>query len=89
MSVESLLFKWRGQNVAVKSGTAQIASENGYLEVRMTTSIQLCAMTPAENPEFIMYVTVQQPEEKFQPIFLAGSGQSVLEEASLSKTVLI
>ena len=56
-----------GQNVAVKSGTAQIASENGYLEGENDYIYSVVAMTPAENPEFIMYVTVQQPEEKFQP----------------------
>lgn len=77
-----------GQNVAVKSGTAQIASENGYLEGENDNIYSVVAMTPAENPEFIMYVTVQQPEEKFQPIFWQEVVNPVLEEAVALKDSL-
>lgn len=77
-----------GQNVAVKSGTAQIASENGYLEGENDYIYSVVAMTPAENPEFIMYVTVQQPEEKFQPIFWQEVVNPVLEEAVALKDSL-
>ena len=77
-----------GQNVAVKSGTAQIASENGYLEGENDYIYSVVAMTPAENPEFIMYVTVQQPEEKFQPIFWQEVVNPVLEEAAALKDSL-
>lgn len=77
-----------GQNVAVKSGTGQIASENGYLEGENDNIYSVVAMTPAENPEFIMYVTVQQPEEKFQPIFWQEVVNPVLEEAVALKDSL-
>lgn len=77
-----------GQNVAVKSGTAQIASENGYLEGENDNIYSVVAMTPTENPEFIMYVTVQQPEEKFQPIFWQEVVNPVLEEAVALKDSL-
>lgn len=77
-----------GQNVAVKSGTGQIASENGYLEGENDYIYSVVAMTPAENPEFIMYVTVQQPEEKFQPIFWQEVVNPVLEEAVALKDSL-
>lgn len=77
-----------GQNVAVKSGTAQIASENGYLEGENDNIYSVVVMTPAENPEFIMYVTVQQPEEKFQPIFWQEVVNPVLEEAVALKDSL-
>lgn len=77
-----------GQNVAVKSGTAQIADENGYLEGENDYIYSVVAMTPAENPEFIMYVTVQQPEEKFQPIFWQEVVNPVLEEAVALKDSL-
>ena len=77
-----------GQNVAVKSGTAQIASENGYLEGENDYIYSVVAMTPAENPEFIMYATVQQPEEKFQPIFWQEVVNPVLEEAVALKDSL-
>lgn len=77
-----------GQNVAVKSGTAQIADENGYLEGENDNIYSVVVMTPAENPEFIMYVTVQQPEEKFQPIFWQEVVNPVLEEAVALKDSL-
>ena len=77
-----------GQNVAVKSGTAQIASENGYLEGENDNIYSVVVMTPTENPEFIMYVTVQQPEEKFQPIFWQEVVNPVLEEAVALKDSL-
>ena len=53
-----------GYNIAVKSGTAEIAKENGggYMEGVNDTINSVVAMIPAENPEFIMYVTVQQPQ---------------------------
>ena len=53
-----------GYNIAVKSGTAEIAKEKGggYMEGVNDTIHSVVAMIPAENPEFIMYVTVQQPQ---------------------------
>ena len=53
-----------GYNIAVKSGTAEIAKEKGggYMEGVNDTINSVVAMIPAENPEFIMYVTVQQPQ---------------------------
>ncbi|KXT86061.1 Cell division protein FtsI (Peptidoglycan synthetase) [Streptococcus sp. DD11] len=77
-----------GQNVAVKSGTAQIASENGYLEGENDYIYSVVAMTPAEDPEFIMYVTVQQPETKFSPLFWQEVVNPVLEEAVALKDSL-
>ena len=53
-----------GYNIAVKTGTAEIAKEKGggYMEGVNDTINSVVAMIPAENPEFIMYVTVQQPQ---------------------------
>lgn len=52
------------KNVAVKSGTAQIAGENGdgYLTGENDYIYSAVAMTPAENPDFIMYVTDNSSE---------------------------
>lgn len=77
-----------GQNVAVKSGTGQMATDQGYLQGENDYINSVVAMTPAENPEFIMYVTVQQPEEKFQPIFWQEVVNPVLEEAVALKDSL-
>ena len=45
-------------------------------------------MTPAENPDFIMYVTLKQPSESFQPIFWKEVVNPVLEEAAAMKDTL-
>lgn len=49
--------------IAVKSGTAQIAKEDGsgYLSGERDYIYSVVAMIPAEKPLFTMYVTVQQP----------------------------
>ena len=77
-----------GQNVAVKSGTAQIGSENGYLEGENDYIYSVVAMTPAEDPDFIMYVTVQQPEKTFSPLFWQEVVNPVMEEAVALKDSL-
>ena len=77
-----------GQDVAVKSGTAQIATDKGYLEGENNNIYSVVAMTPAESPDFIMYVTVQQPEVKFSPLFWQEVVNPVLEEAVALKDSL-
>ncbi|WP_269088826.1 penicillin-binding transpeptidase domain-containing protein, partial [Streptococcus suis] len=73
-----------GYDVAVKSGTAQIAKEDGtgYIDGRYLQSV--VAMVPAEDPEFIMYATVREPESytgmEWEDIF-----NPILKEAMLLK----
>lgn len=80
-----------GYNVAVKSGTAEIAKApedgGGYMEGANDTINSVVAMIPAEDPEFIMYVTVQQPQEWS---FLAWQDivNPVLKEAMVLKDSL-
>ncbi|KHD45472.1 penicillin-binding protein PBP2X [Streptococcus hongkongensis] len=76
--------------VAVKSGTAQIAAENGsgYLEGGQTNYVfSVVAMVPSDNPDFIMYVTVQQPEH-WSGLFWQDVVNPVLEEAYLMQETL-
>ena len=82
------VIKVAGQDVAVKSGTAQIATDKGYLEGENNNIYSVVAMTPAESPDFIMYVTVQQPEVKFSPLFWQEVVNPVLEEAVALKDSL-
>lgn len=51
------------ESVAVKSGTAEIPLENGggYLQGENDSINSVIAMVPAQDPEFMMYVTIQQP----------------------------
>ena len=78
-----------GQNVALKSGTAEIADEkNGGYLVGLTNYIfSAVSMNPAENPDFILYVTVQQPEH-YSGIQLGEFANPILERASAMKDSL-
>ena len=77
-----------GQNVAVKSGTAQIATDQGYLQGENDYINSVVAMTPAEDPEFIMYVTVQQPEVTFSANSWEELVNPILEDAVALKDEL-
>ena len=78
-----------GQNVALKSGTAQIADEKngGYLVGSTNYIFSVVTMNPAENPDFILYVTVQQPEH-YSGIPLGEFTNPILERASAMKESL-
>ena len=78
-----------GQNVALKSGTAQIADEKngGYLTGSTNYIFSAVSMHPAENPDFILYVTVQQPEH-YSGIQLGEFANPILERASAMKESL-
>ncbi len=51
-------------DVAVKSGTAQVPDEKtGTYKVGTNETLNsVVAMVPSEDPEYIMYVTVQEPK---------------------------
>lgn len=80
----SPVIQVNGYDVAVKSGTAQIAKEDGtgYIDGRYLQSV--VAMVPAEDPEFIMFATVREPESytgmEWEDIF-----NPILKEAMLLK----
>ena len=78
-----------GQNVALKSGTAQIADEKngGYLIGSTNYIFSAVSMNPAENPDFILYVTVQQPEH-YSGIQLGEFANPILERAVAMKDSL-
>ena len=78
-----------GYNIAVKSGTAEIAKEKGggYMEGVNDTINSVVAMIPAENPEFIMYVTVQQPQH-WSYLYLQDLVTPVLKKAMSLKDSL-
>ena len=87
-SSDGPIIQVAGQNVAVKSGTGQIATANGYLEGENDNIYSIVVMTPAEDPDFIMYVTVQQPEVSFSPKSWQELVNPVLEDAVALKDEL-
>lgn len=80
-----------GQNVAVKSGTAEIAAPasegGGYLKGTTDLIYSVVAMTSAEDPDFIMYVTLQQPK-KWDAMYWQEIVNPVLEAAVEMKDTL-
>lgn len=84
------VIKVGNQSVAVKSGTAQIASGDGsgYLSGSNDYIYSVVAMVPSDNPDFLMYVTLQQPES-FSVSFWQDVVNPVLEEATLMKDTLL
>ncbi|WP_203351028.1 penicillin-binding protein PBP2X [Streptococcus uberis] len=84
------IIKVGNLSVSVKSGTAEIASEDGsgYLDGGQTNYVfSVVAMVPTENPDFIMYATIQQPEH-WSEMFWQDVVNPVLEEAYLMQDTL-
>ena len=56
-------FALQDYSVAGKTGTAQIPGENGkYMTGKDNYLFSFVGMAPAEDPELVMYVAVQQPK---------------------------
>lgn len=79
-------------SVAVKSGTAQIAASaedgGGYLTGNNDYIYSVVAIVPSDDPEFIMYVTLQQPSEQFRAMYWQDIVNPVLERAMMIKDTL-
>lgn len=79
-------------SVAVKSGTAQIAASaeegGGYLTGDNDYINSVVAMVPSDNPDFIMYVTLQQPTATFKHSFWKDVVNPVLGRAMMIKDTL-
>lgn len=77
------LIQVNGYSIAVKSGTAEIANPNGggYLTGENDYIHSVVAMLPAEDPEFIMYTTIQQPQDKWSGLYWRDLINPILEEA--------
>lgn len=51
-----------GYHVAAKTGTAEITGENGYEDGATAYTYSVVEMVPAENPEYILYLTMKKPQ---------------------------
>ncbi|MFI3125559.1 penicillin-binding protein PBP2X [Streptococcus suis] len=80
----SPVIQVNGYDVAVKSGTAEIAKEEGggYIQGEYLNSV--VAMIPAEDPEFIMYVALRE-SESFTGLEWEDIFNPILKEAMLLK----
>lgn len=86
------IIKVGDYSVAVKSGTAEIAAPaeegGGYLSGSTDNIYSVVAMVPSEDPDFIMYVTLQQPSEAFRAQYWQDVVNPVLERAMMIKDTL-
>ncbi|KRK40461.1 penicillin-binding protein [Loigolactobacillus bifermentans] len=55
-------YKIKGQDIAVKTGTAQISGSNGYLTGSNNYIFSVVGMAPASNPKYVLYITMKQPQ---------------------------
>ena len=77
-----------GQNVAGNQGLPKLRQIKDTLQGENDYINSVVAMTPAEDPEFIMYVTVQQTEVKFSATSWEELVNPILEDAVALKDEL-
>ncbi|MBO0422665.1 cell division protein FtsI [Enterococcus plantarum] len=56
------VYKVPGYHVAAKTGTAQITGKNGYMAGLTDYTYSVVEMVPADNPEYILYLTMKKPQ---------------------------
>lgn len=62
-------YQIKGQSIAVKTGTAQIANlkSGGYLKGDNNYTFSVVGVTPAKKPRYCIYITVKQPRRMSKP----------------------
>ena len=61
-------YKEPGYHISAKTGTAQIAENGRYLTGDTNYIYSIALMIPSEDPEYILYLTMKQPQEKQEGI---------------------
>lgn len=61
-------YKVPGYHISAKTGTAQIASGGTYLTGDTNYIYSIALMLPSEDPEYILYLTLKQPQENKEGI---------------------
>lgn len=60
-------YKMPGVDLAVKTGTAQIAGSKGYLTGNSNYIFSVMGMAPAANPKYVLYIAMKQPQKLTKP----------------------
>ena len=61
-------YKMPGVDLAVKTGTGQIASaQGGYLTGDSNYIFSVAGIAPASDPKYVLYVTMKQPQKMTEP----------------------
>ena len=63
------VYRIKGESIAVKTGTAQIANTKGggYLKGDNNYTFSVVGVTPAKHPRYCIYITVKQPRRMSKP----------------------
>lgn len=61
-------YKVPGYHISAKTGTAQIAEGGTYLTGETNYIYSIALMLPSEDPEYILYLTMKQPQENKEGI---------------------
>lgn len=80
------LFMVNGNSMAVKTGTAQIASDKGgYLEGMQDNIYSAVAMYPPENPDFIFYMNIKIPANTWSLTYISDVANPLITRAEQIK----
>lgn len=62
------MYQIEGHELAVKSGTAEIYDEDsgGYLEGESNYLFSVAGFAPADDPQYILYITLRRPQKNTQ-----------------------
>jgi len=73
-------YKVPNENVSAKTGTAQISQDGSYLEGQGDYLYSVVLMTPSEDPQYVMYLTMDRPEQENTEV-LPSIANPLLERA--------
>lgn len=74
------IFTVPGYRVAAKTGTAQIPENGVYLTGAYENIYSVVEMVPAENPDYILYITVKKPQH-YEKTFLSDIANPLMKLA--------
>ncbi len=74
------IYNIDGYSVGANTGTAQIAGDSGYLTGSHDYIYSVVQMVPADDPKYIMYVTVKQPKT-YERTMIANLSNAMLKRA--------
>lgn len=57
------VYEVPGYHIAAKTGTAEITGDDGYMVGATDYTYSVVEMVPAEDPEYILYVTLKKPQQ--------------------------
>ncbi|KFN92014.1 peptidoglycan synthetase [Tetragenococcus muriaticus 3MR10-3] len=73
-------YRVPNENVSAKTGTAQISQDGSYLNGQGDYLHSVVLMTPSEDPQYVMYLTLDRPDQEDTDV-LPSIANPLLEQA--------